>query len=66
MSPSHEKQSEDLRNLLEELYKLLETYAPVWYSKELHDNLFATLQALDAQQAPQAPLISEEVIKQTV
>lgn len=39
-------QIEDLRNLLTDLYELLEEYAPAWYSKELHDRLSAALKML--------------------
>ena len=47
MSPSAQKsQTENLGNLLTELYKLLETYAPVWYSEELHERLLSALKTL--------------------
>ena len=52
MNRSQEKQAQELRKLLEELYKLLEMYAPVWYTEELHNNLLAALKTPDSQKSP--------------
>jgi hypothetical protein len=52
MNRSQEKQTQDLRKLLEELYKLLEMYAPVWYTEELHNNLLGALKTPDKQESP--------------
>lgn len=38
---------ERLGNTVKELYDLLELYAPVWYSSELHEKAEATLQMLE-------------------
>jgi hypothetical protein len=38
---------EQLGDTVRELYELLELYAPVWYTQELHDKSEAALQALN-------------------
>jgi len=38
---------EQVENTLEELYSLLEAYAPAWYTEELHEKAEATLLALE-------------------
>ena len=44
-----EPQTEECKNLLADLYGLLEAYAPPWYSHELRKRLLAALKTLDAQ-----------------
>ena len=36
--------SEDLKAALEELFKLLEDYSPLWYSVETHNRALAALE----------------------
>ena len=38
---------EQVGDTVRELYELLELYAPVWYTQELHDKSEAALQALN-------------------
>jgi len=50
MQPLEPKtQTDDCKSLLKDLYNLLETYAPSWYSHELHRRLVATLKTLETQ-----------------
>jgi hypothetical protein len=42
-------QTDDCGSLLKDLYNLLETYAPSWYSHELHKRLVAILTTLETQ-----------------
>lgn len=42
-------QNEECKNLLMDLYSLLEAYAPPWYSHELRKRLLAALKTLDPQ-----------------
>ena len=44
-------QTEDLGNLLLDLFNLLEAHAPTWYSYEFHVRLSAALITLDMQSA---------------
>lgn len=50
MQPLEPKtQTDDCKSLLEDLYNLLEAYAPPWYSHELRKRLSAALKTLDPQ-----------------
>jgi len=40
------KSSERVENTFRELHQLLELYAPVWYTEELHDNVEVALHVL--------------------
>lgn len=48
MQPLEPKtQTDDCKSLLQDLYNLLESYAPSWYSDELHRRLVAALKTLE-------------------
>jgi hypothetical protein len=36
-----------VRTVLEEMFELLEDYAPIWYTEQLHDRILAALRSRD-------------------
>lgn len=46
-SMTHMLQRFEVRQVVAELYELLEAYAPAWYTEELRKRLLTTLKILD-------------------
>ncbi len=42
-SATKEPTASDVRTVLEEVFELLEDYAPLWYTEEQHDRIVAAL-----------------------
>lgn len=47
-SAATEQTTPSVRTVLEELFELLEDYAPLWYTEEHHDRILAALCNTDA------------------